>query len=47
MLMSVENRLPLKVIKGMLWYLGLPDDYLGNVEGGLGECFEVVEMVMG
>ncbi|PWA56505.1 Plant organelle RNA recognition domain-containing protein [Artemisia annua] len=43
-LMSVENRLPLKVIKGMLWYLGLPDDYLCNVEGGLGEYFEVVEM---
>ncbi|GJT55812.1 protein root primordium defective 1 [Tanacetum coccineum] len=40
-LMSVENWLPLKVIKGMLWYLGLPDDYL---RGGLGECFEVVEM---
>ncbi|GJV00919.1 protein root primordium defective 1 [Tanacetum coccineum] len=40
-LMSVENWLPLKVIKGMLWYLGLPDDYL---RGGLGECFEVVEI---
>ncbi|GKA20885.1 root primordium defective 1-like protein [Tanacetum coccineum] len=40
-LMSVENRLPFKVIKGMLWYFGLPDDYL---QGGLGECFEVVEM---
>ncbi|GJT30871.1 protein root primordium defective 1 [Tanacetum coccineum] len=25
----------------MLWYLGLPDDYL---RGGLGECFEVVEI---
>ncbi|GKB13207.1 protein WHAT'S THIS FACTOR 9, mitochondrial [Tanacetum coccineum] len=40
-LMSVENRLPFKVIKGMLWYFGLPDDYL---QGGLGECFEVVEI---
>ncbi|KAM0048539.1 putative plant organelle RNA recognition domain-containing protein [Helianthus debilis subsp. tardiflorus] len=40
-LMSVENKLPLKIIKGMLWYLGLPEDYLdGNVDG----CFKVVEM---
>ena len=39
-----ENMLPLKVIKGMLWYLGIPDDYLHNVERGLGECFKVVEM---
>ncbi|MFS8000706.1 putative proteasome endopeptidase complex [Helianthus anomalus] len=40
-LMSVENKLSLKIIKGMLWYLGLPEDYLdGNVDG----CFKVVEM---
>ncbi|KAJ0836985.1 putative plant organelle RNA recognition domain-containing protein [Helianthus annuus] len=40
-LMSVENKLPLKIIKGMLWYLGLPEDYL---EGNVDECFKVVEM---
>lgn len=43
-LMSVENRLPLKIIQGMLWYLGLPDDYLRKLEGNLDACFEVVEM---
>ncbi|KAI3703078.1 hypothetical protein L6452_28833 [Arctium lappa] len=43
-LMSVENRLPLKVIQGMLWYLGLPDDYVRNPEGNLDGCFKVVEM---
>ncbi|KAJ0478602.1 putative plant organelle RNA recognition domain-containing protein [Helianthus annuus] len=40
-LMSVENKLPLKIIKGMLWYLGLPEDYL---DGNVDECFKVVEM---
>ncbi|XP_076935377.1 protein WHAT'S THIS FACTOR 9, mitochondrial-like [Bidens hawaiensis] len=40
-LMSVEKRLPLKTIKGVLWYLGLPDDYL---DGNVGGCFKVVEM---
>lgn len=43
-LMSVENRLPLKIIKGMLWYLGLPDDYLRNLEGNVDGCFRVVDM---
>nr|XP_043636718.1 protein WHAT'S THIS FACTOR 9, mitochondrial isoform X2 [Erigeron canadensis] len=43
-LMSVEKRLPLKIIQGMLWYLGLPDDYLRNLEGQVGGCFELVEM---
>lgn len=45
-LMSVEKRLPFKIIQGMLWYLGLPDDYLRNLEGNVddGGCFEVVEM---
>ncbi|KAI3498700.1 hypothetical protein L1887_34478 [Cichorium endivia] len=43
-LMSVENRLPLKIIQGMLWYLGLPDDYLRKLEGNLDACFTVVEM---
>lgn len=43
-LMSVENRLPLKIIQGMLWYLGLPDDYLRNLEGNVHGCFKVVEM---
>ncbi|XP_024972996.1 protein WHAT'S THIS FACTOR 1 [Cynara cardunculus var. scolymus] len=43
-LMSVENRLPLKVIQGMLWYLGFPDDYVRNPEGNLDGCFKVVEM---
>ncbi|KAI3763742.1 hypothetical protein L2E82_13738 [Cichorium intybus] len=43
-LMSVEDRLPLKIIQGMLWYLGLPDDYLRKLEGNFDACFEVVEM---
>ncbi|KAK1437114.1 hypothetical protein QVD17_02899 [Tagetes erecta] len=43
-LLSVENRLPLKIVQGMLWYLGLPDGYLRELEGNIGGCFEVVEM---
>ncbi|KAD4584719.1 hypothetical protein E3N88_22320 [Mikania micrantha] len=39
-LMSVENKLPLKIIQGMLWYLGLPDDYLHDLDGS----FKLVEM---
>ncbi|KAL7608373.1 hypothetical protein Lser_V15G12382 [Lactuca serriola] len=40
--MSVENTLPLKIIQGMLWYLGLPNNYLE--EKNLDGCFKVVEM---
>lgn len=43
-LMSVEKKLPLKIIKGMSWYLGLPDDYLSDVERNVDGCFKVVEM---
>ncbi|KAI3732944.1 hypothetical protein L1987_64156 [Smallanthus sonchifolius] len=43
-LLSVENKLPLKIVQGMLWYLGLPDDYLRDLDQNLDGCFEVVEM---
>lgn len=43
-LMSSENRLPLKIIQGMQWYLGLPDDYLQDPEGNLDGCFRIVHM---
>lgn len=44
-LMSGEKRLPVKVIKGMQWYLGLPDSYLDDPDGNLGDRgFRVVEM---
>lgn len=31
-LMSGEKRLPLKIVRGMQWYLGLPDEYLDDPE---------------
>lgn len=42
--LSVGNKLPLKIVQGMLWYLGLPEGYLRDLEGNVGGCFEVVEM---
>ncbi|XP_052178148.1 protein WHAT'S THIS FACTOR 9, mitochondrial [Diospyros lotus] len=44
-LMSGERRLPLKIIQGMQWYLGLPDEFLQDPERNLDDgCFRVVEM---
>ncbi|KAL6989750.1 wtf element Wtf9 [Sarracenia purpurea var. burkii] len=43
-LMSGQNRLPLKIIQGMQWYLGFPDEFLRDPEGNLGGCFRIVEM---
>ncbi|KAI4346309.1 hypothetical protein L6164_007222 [Bauhinia variegata] len=42
-LMSRENVLPLKIIKGMQWYLGLPDDFLCYPEHNLDESFRFLE----
>ncbi|XP_058088175.1 protein WHAT'S THIS FACTOR 9, mitochondrial [Magnolia sinica] len=39
-LMSKEKKLPLSVIRGMGWYLGLPNDFIQNPDGD----FEFVEM---
>ncbi|CAH1413626.1 unnamed protein product [Lactuca virosa] len=39
------SQFPLKIIQGMLWYLGLPDNYLSNLEeNNIDGCFKVVEM---
>lgn len=43
-LMTRENVLPLKIIQGMQWYLGLPDDFLQYPEQNLDESFRFVEM---
>ncbi|XP_061370481.1 protein WHAT'S THIS FACTOR 9, mitochondrial isoform X2 [Gastrolobium bilobum] len=43
-LMTKENVLPLKIIQGMQWYLGLPDDFLQYPEQNLDESFRFVEM---
>lgn len=43
-MMSRENVLPLKIIKGMQWYLGLPDDFLLYPEQNLDESFRLVDM---
>ncbi|XP_057430528.1 protein WHAT'S THIS FACTOR 9, mitochondrial [Lotus japonicus] len=43
-LMTKENVLPLKIIQGMLWYLGLPNDYLQYPEQNFDESFRFVEM---
>lgn len=39
-----EQMLPLKIIQGLQWYLGLPDEFLRKPEDNLDECFRVVEM---
>nr|GMC88915.1 protein ROOT PRIMORDIUM DEFECTIVE 1 [Ipomoea batatas] len=36
--------LPLKIIQGMQWYLGFPDDFLTDPENNLPKSFEIVEM---
>ncbi|GMG99421.1 hypothetical protein Nepgr_001261 [Nepenthes gracilis] len=43
-MMSREKRLPLKIIQGLQWYLGLPDDFLENPESHLDGSFVFVEM---
>lgn len=43
-LMTRENVLPLKIIQGMQWYLGLPNDFLQHPEQNLDESFRFVEM---
>ncbi|KAJ4845797.1 wtf element Wtf9 [Turnera subulata] len=43
-LMSREKMLPLKIIQGMLWYLGLPEDFLEHPEENLDGSFKLVEL---
>ncbi|KAF3434000.1 hypothetical protein FNV43_RR25103 [Rhamnella rubrinervis] len=43
-LMSKGKVLPLKIIKGMQWYLGLPDDFLVYPERNLDGSFRFVDM---
>ncbi|XP_027333983.1 protein WHAT'S THIS FACTOR 9, mitochondrial [Abrus precatorius] len=43
-LMTRENVLPLKIIQGMQWYLGLPNDFLQHPEQNLDDSFKFVEM---
>ncbi|KAF5198224.1 WHAT'S THIS FACTOR 9 protein [Thalictrum thalictroides] len=42
--MSQEKKLPWKVIRGMQWYLGLPDKFLKDPVSNLDSSFKVVEM---
>lgn len=46
-LMSKGKVLPLKIIKGMQWYLGLPDDFLVYPERNLDGSFRFVDMENG
>ncbi|XP_069146709.1 protein WHAT'S THIS FACTOR 9, mitochondrial [Solanum lycopersicum] len=39
-----EQKLPLKIIQGLQWYLGLPDEFLRRPQDNLDGCFRVVEM---
>ncbi|XAR54450.1 hypothetical protein NMG60_11029582 [Bertholletia excelsa] len=43
-LMSSDNMLPMKIIQGMQWYLGLPDEFLQDPAGNLGRSFRIVDM---
>lgn len=43
-LMTREKRLPLRIIQGVQWYLGLPDGFLKNPENNLDGSFKFVEM---
>lgn len=42
--MSKGHVLPLKIIQGMQWYLGLPDDFLQQFDVNLGGFFKLVKM---
>ncbi|KAJ3700898.1 hypothetical protein LUZ61_004603 [Rhynchospora tenuis] len=44
LLMSRERALPFRVVQGMLWYLGLPDNFLKNQENLVNFGFEVLEI---
>ncbi|XP_065860886.1 protein WHAT'S THIS FACTOR 9, mitochondrial-like [Euphorbia lathyris] len=46
-LMSQEKVLPFKIIQGMIWYLGLPEDFLQHPEKNLDGSLKVVEMADG
>lgn len=46
-LMSKDKVLPLKVVKGMEWYLGLPSDFLEHAEVSLDGSFRFVDMEEG
>ncbi|KAG9137325.1 hypothetical protein Leryth_026838 [Lithospermum erythrorhizon] len=41
---SEEKKLPMKIIQGMQWYLGLPDEFLKQPEKSLDGFFRLVEM---
>ncbi|KAK6911214.1 Plant organelle RNA recognition domain [Dillenia turbinata] len=43
-MMSEGKMLPLKIIHGLQWYLGLPDEFLQNVEFNLKGSFRVVDI---
>ncbi|PKI74581.1 hypothetical protein CRG98_004908 [Punica granatum] len=43
-LMSKDKVLPFKIVQGMLWYLGLPEDFLHNIERNLDTSFSIVEV---
>ncbi|XP_010269024.2 PREDICTED: protein ROOT PRIMORDIUM DEFECTIVE 1 isoform X2 [Nelumbo nucifera] len=43
-LMTKQKKLPLRIIEGMLWYLGLPEDFLQNPGANLDKSFKLVEM---
>lgn len=42
--MSRDKMLPLRIIQGMLWYLGLPEDFLKNPEEISDGFFRIVEI---
>lgn len=46
-LMTREKRLPLRIIQGVQWYLGLPGEFLKDPESNLDESFRFVEMENG
>ncbi|KAK8946081.1 hypothetical protein KSP40_PGU015952 [Platanthera guangdongensis] len=43
-LMSKSKMLPLRIIQGMLWHLGLPEDFLKSPEGTSDGLLRMVEM---
>lgn len=42
--MSREKMLPLRIVQGMLWYLGLPEDFLKDPEEIPAGLFDIVEI---
>ncbi|XP_074292668.1 protein WHAT'S THIS FACTOR 9, mitochondrial [Silene latifolia] len=43
-LMSRDKRLPVRIVQGVQWYLGLPDDFLKNPEYNLDESFRFMDL---